>query len=64
MVLAPKSLLSSCILSIWVQILVLGSMEGMNSFVVKKEVAYLFLTQDKKTVIDCPTTSFCNTADS
>jgi hypothetical protein len=39
-------------------------MEGMNSFVVKKEVAYLFLTQDKKTVIDCPTTSFCNTADS
>jgi hypothetical protein len=36
-------------------------MKGMNSFVVKKDVAYLFLTQDKKTVIDRPTTSFCNT---
>jgi hypothetical protein len=27
-------------------------MEGMNSFVVKKNVAYLFLTRGKKTVID------------
>jgi hypothetical protein len=47
-----KPHLSSRILSYWVPNPAPWFYGGMNSFVVKKNVAYLFLTQGKKTVID------------